>query len=249
MSLGQGLAFPSRHLVTTLDPVRQYWFSSPNSVCPCPSTSTLIISIIYIEMSRSYPLSPLFIQKKTTILSALSAPSESYTDLSPKGSIDAGIRDLIDRINKLEGVVTTSSCAGRISCFLEGAKPGSSDNQNGDSAGISGGDGMVVAYDESVEVGDLGDKLAEERSERPSTVPGGKGNGGRWLFVSHDPVDIPPRQFEGDIPISRLFNISPSRDSQSQLSPSSRFVKFQFEPMVSPAIQNPTISQLPIYLS
>ncbi|KAK2067463.1 hypothetical protein P8C59_001202 [Phyllachora maydis] len=37
-----------------------------------------------------------------------------YTDASPKGSIDAGIRDLIDGINdKYDGLVTTSSCGGR----------------------------------------------------------------------------------------------------------------------------------------
>ena len=195
-------------------------------------------------MPTAHPISPLFIQKKSTILSALSAPSESYTDLSPKGSIDAGIRNLIDRINKLEGIVTTSSCAGRISCFLEGAKSAPCHTQNGDPAGIIGTNGLIVASDGSVEAGDFGGGIAEERSERPSIVPGGKGNGGRWLFVSHNPVDIPTYEFEGDTPMSKLFNLSPSRDSQCQPSPSSRFVKFQFEPMVSPTIWDPTTSHV-----
>ena len=189
-------------------------------------------------MPNSYPVSPLFIQKKSTILSALAAPSESYTDLSPKGSIDAGIRDLIDRINELEGIVTTSSCAGRISCFLEGAKPGSSDKQNGVATAIGEAHGVIVPSDGSMEAGDFGVKVAEERSEKPSTVPGGKGNGGRWLFVSHDPVDVPPHEFEEDTPMSRVFNLSPSRDSHCHPSPSSRFVKFQFEPMVITATKS-----------
>ena len=186
-------------------------------------------------MPPSYSISPLFIQKKTTILSALSAPSESYIDLSPKGSVDAGIRDLIDRINNIEGVITTSSCAGRISCFLEGAKPCSTDKQYGNSAAIGGADGLTVWSDGSAEAGDVEGDVNKERGERPSNVPGGKGNGGRWLFVSHDPVDIPSVEFKGDTPIAKIFNLCPSRDSQCQPSPSSRFVKFQFEPMVTTA--------------
>lgn len=188
-------------------------------------------------MWTSYPISPLFIQKKTTILTALAAPSESYIDLSPKGSIDAGIKDLIDRINNIEGIVTTSSCAGRISCFLEGVKSGSSAKQNGNPAEIGGPDESTEASDGSA---DFGGEVAEERSERASTVPGGKGNGGRWLFVSHDPVDIPADEFDWDTPMSSLFRLSPSRGSQCQPSLSSRFVKFQFEPMVITALHFPS---------
>jgi len=63
-----------------------------------------------------------FITKKQHILKQISVPTEQYHDLSPKGSIDEGIRDLITWINGCSGWVTTSSCAGRISVFAEGRK-------------------------------------------------------------------------------------------------------------------------------
>ncbi|KAI9370653.1 methyltransferase TYW3-domain-containing protein [Aspergillus egyptiacus] len=63
-----------------------------------------------------------FVSRKSKILADLSAPDDEYTDLSPKGSVDEGIRDLIEEINALPGLVTTSSCAGRISVFLEGRR-------------------------------------------------------------------------------------------------------------------------------
>ncbi|KAF9884755.1 hypothetical protein FE257_001245 [Aspergillus nanangensis] len=63
-----------------------------------------------------------FESRKSKILAELSIPDAEYSDLSPKGSVDEGIRDLIHDINALPGLVTTSSCAGRISVFLEGRK-------------------------------------------------------------------------------------------------------------------------------
>jgi tRNA wybutosine-synthesizing protein 3 len=62
--------------------------------------------------------------RKAKILEQLGATDEEYHDLSPKGSVDEPIRDLIGEINSLEGLVTTSSCSGRISVFLEGRKVG-----------------------------------------------------------------------------------------------------------------------------
>ena len=61
-------------------------------------------------------------ERQQKILEQINQPAEQYNDLSPKGSIDEGIRDLIDYINTLPGFVSTSSCAGRVSVFLEGAK-------------------------------------------------------------------------------------------------------------------------------
>ncbi|KAJ5092587.1 hypothetical protein NUU61_007457 [Penicillium alfredii] len=60
--------------------------------------------------------------RKIKILEELSVPDTEYTDLSPKGCVDEGIRDLIRDLNGLPGLVTTSSCAGRVSVFLEGRK-------------------------------------------------------------------------------------------------------------------------------
>ena len=103
-----------------------------------------------------------FQAKKQKVLQQLNQPAEEYNDLSPKGTIDEGIRTLIDEINEIDGLVTTSSCAGRISAFLEGKK-------------------KLVA----------GSSKSQEASQEQSIAgPGGKG-GGQWLFVSHDPIRIP----------------------------------------------------------
>lgn len=99
-------------------------------------------------------MSTVFGDKKKRIIEQLQVPETEYNDLSPKGSIDIGIRELLDDINAIPTLVSTSSCAGRVSVYVEGQKQ----------------------YDASVDASD-------------SVVPssGGKG-GGRWLFVSHDPV-------------------------------------------------------------
>lgn len=150
-----------------------------------------------LNFIMSVPLS--FVSKKSRILASLSVPVEQYDDLSPKGSVDIGIRDLIDEINALEGCVTTSSCAGRISVFLEGKR-------------------SVVSEDEA---------------ERATTAGiGGKGGGGRWLFVSHDPVDT-------EISQARWFErlgmktVLVEENMESEISEEMRFIHFKFEPMVS----------------
>ncbi|KAI1812252.1 methyltransferase TYW3-domain-containing protein [Poronia punctata] len=63
-----------------------------------------------------------FVRRKDRILEQLAVPDSEYSDASPKGSVDEGIRELIAEINALEGFVTTSSCAGRVSVFVEGRK-------------------------------------------------------------------------------------------------------------------------------
>jgi tRNA wybutosine-synthesizing protein 3 len=75
-----------------------------------------------IESELKHGMSLRFDARKQKILEALDAPADVYQDLSPKGSIDAPIRSLIDDINRIDGLVTTSSCSGRISVFLEGRK-------------------------------------------------------------------------------------------------------------------------------
>src|SRR6059058_3565697 len=93
------------------------------------------------RLPASLPIS--FIQKKNKVLAALAVPEEDYDDLSPKGSIDEGIRNLVDEINGVEGWVTTSSCAGRVSVFVEGEKR----------ARVTGEDGHMQEHDGEDEAG------------------------------------------------------------------------------------------------
>lgn len=100
-----------------------------------------------------------FEARKQKLLEQLDIPEGEYHDLSPKGSIDAPIRNLIDEINALDGLVTTSSCSGRISVFLEGRKA------------------------------DHADPASAPEVEQSRAGPGGKGGGGAWLYISHTPVE------------------------------------------------------------
>ena len=172
-----------------------------------------------------------FVSRKRKILAELSIPDAEYTDLSPKGSVDEGIRDLICDINALPGLVTTSSCAGRISVFLEGRK-------------------SKPQHQPAL----LGQDEASNEPQRQFVPSGGKG-AGKWLFVSHeslkkdggskpgpgsgpDQPDTKPTS-KKTIPASKsmceLFGMvpgdgKPPRMSQQGRAP--RLVRFHFEPLV-----------------
>jgi tRNA wybutosine-synthesizing protein 3 len=164
------------------------------------------------------PLPPSFQAKKKRILSQLAVPLEQYDDLSPKGSVDEGIRDLIGEINGVEGCVTTSSCAGRVSVFLEGRKNSSEE-----------GDGEV----EKNEEGDGEEQDGASARETKAGV-GGKGGGGRWLFVSHDPIDIEKHASDvvGYLGMQRKDGDVVIEGSAREV----RFIHFKFEPMVRPTL-------------
>jgi tRNA wybutosine-synthesizing protein 3 len=167
------------------------------------------------------PPSSTFHLRKSKILSQLSLPDEQYTDLSPKGSVDVGIRDLISEINAREGLVTTSSCAGRVSVYLEGCKkPKQSESQ-----------------EEEKEEQEEGKEEGKEEIVNSSSAVGGKG-GGEWLFVSHDPVGF-QEKYEG------LFGLQPQPreeeeeeeeeeedEWENKKEEPARLVHFKFEPMV-----------------
>ncbi|KAI5917538.1 methyltransferase TYW3-domain-containing protein [Camillea tinctor] len=169
---------------------------------------------------------PQFVQKKARILEQLGVPGAEYTDASPKGSLDAGIRDLIDEINGLDGFVTTSSCAGRISIFVEGRKASiatadDGDARNDDDNGAEGGTGGAGASER--DVGLPTEKLAGV---------GGKGGGGTWLFVSHDPVVLENADagLESLLGLSNGHEATGQEDSRGGAAP--RLVHFKFEPMI-----------------
>jgi tRNA(Phe) wybutosine-synthesizing methylase Tyw3 len=140
---------------------------------------------------------PAFLDKKKKILEQLSVPNTEYTDASPKGSVDEGIRDLIDEINQSTGFVTTSSCAGRVSVFLEGRRVAET---NGDDEQVAG--------------------------------VGGKGAGGTWLFVSHDPV---PDDGDENKDWSSTLGLEDSNAVQyvTGTVKERRLIHFKFEAMVS----------------
>ena len=166
-----------------------------------------------MPQKQQIPLS--FKTKKDAILASLSTPESAYTDLSPKGSVDAAIKPLIDRINALEGVVTTSSCAGRLSIFLEGRKSCKGRERR---VGVKDNEGFA-------------------KESEQAAVPGGKGLGGKWLFVSHEPV-ILPMKGENKGCLSQLLGLGSSEVQNEALAFSGDvnempLVRFQFEPMVS----------------
>ena len=69
-------------------------------------------------------------------------------------------------------------------------------------------------------------------SSEQAAVPGGKGMGGRWLFVSHSPVHFPTG---GESLASRLGMCGQDTlyDQQNVTEPNQvRLARFQFEPMV-----------------
>ncbi|KXJ94124.1 methyltransferase TYW3-domain-containing protein [Microdochium bolleyi] len=159
-----------------------------------------------------------FTERKQRILQQLAVPTDEYTDASPKGSIDVGIRDLIDEINELDGFVTTSSCAGRVSVFIEGVKSTTAATTAGQSEAVDpeGEDNV----DDAV------------TAAKPATVAGvgGKGGGGNWLFVSHDPVVLQ----DGD-DLTEVFGLreNPAQGtSADQADAASRLIHFKFEPMI-----------------
>lgn len=146
-------------------------------------------------------MSARFSAKKQDILKKLSRPDEDYEDASPKGSVDEAIRDLIDLINDTAGFVTTSSCSGRIAVYLEGPPRTPVDGLN-----------------------------ASDSSKAMVARAGGKG-GGRWLFSSHEKLDIDHQQAEGEV-FQRL-GFQPNMDiSYPQTAERCQCVHFKFEPMI-----------------
>ncbi|KAF2454672.1 methyltransferase TYW3-domain-containing protein [Lineolata rhizophorae] len=143
-----------------------------------------------------------FEEKKRKILDQLSAPDDAYADLSPKGSVDEAIRHLISDTNRVNGLVTTSSCSGRVSVFLEGRRK----------------DGLSVTHN------------ADGDEATTTAGPGGKG-GGSWLYVSHEAVGM-PAEHEDTYFHSLFGLASRSSDQPIPDGDALRYARFKFEPMI-----------------
>ena len=169
-----------------------------------------------MQQSRQLPApSASFGERKAKILQQLGVPDAEYADASPKGSVDEGIRDLIGEVNRAEGFVTTSSCAGRVSVFLEGRKTAAG---HGD-----------------------GDEQQQRQREQVAGV-GGKGAGGTWLYVSHDPVSCIGEDDFMNWAGALGFTESTLSQSNPRGSTERRLIHFKFEPMVSAATVKSTSS-------
>ncbi|PYI03018.1 hypothetical protein BO78DRAFT_422050 [Aspergillus sclerotiicarbonarius CBS 121057] len=131
-----------------------------------------------MDTSEKTMIPDVFESRKRKILAELSIPDAEYTDLSPKGSVDEGIRVLINDINTLPGLVTTSSCAGRISVFLEGRKKQHqvlSDEQQRQfvpSGGKGAGKWLYVSHEPLKEDGKTQVKERQRLHEKFGMIPG-----------------------------------------------------------------------------
>ena len=167
------------------------------------TTFTALIPIFAITMPPppSLPQNTLdatfnvqFKHKKARIISSLSAPTDFYKDASPKGNVDEEIRHLIDHINAVPELVTTSSCSGRVAIFADGDK---TSTQEG------GG----------VEGNTEGNPIVQRKT---------KAKGGRWLFVSHKPLDAShqtPSEFE-NVPgyLTKTFGMTPPSAQENTIA-------------------------------
>ena len=136
-----------------------------------------------------------FDQKKEHLLKEIVFNSESNPDASPKGTIDALCLPLIFLINSHKNMVTTSSCSGRVSVFVEGSK-------------------------------ELGIEQKNAEGEKIMKI-GAKGDGGRWLFVSHEKGDIQGWWTHKDIALK--FEAPPKNGDYSV---ETRYVLFKYEPLI-----------------
>lgn len=134
-------------------------------------------------MSKQNP----FDQKKKAILEQINSLEP---DLSPKGTIDQLCLPIINLINSHKDMVTTSSCSGRISVFVEGAK--------------------LINKEEA--------------------KSGGKGLGGRWLFVSHEQSEVLDW-------LNNILNIEQIQfqlvdDTNYEFDNSVRYILYKYEPFI-----------------
>jgi tRNA wybutosine-synthesizing protein 3 len=169
---------------------------------------------------KSIPKS--FRAKKEGILKALAVPEGEYSDRSPKGSVDEGVKDVLELVNRFEGWVSTSSCAGRVSVFVEGGKGRGEDEEEADG----------VDDDLQRRLSRKDDFEEAVRSELRSG-PAGKG-GGKWLYVSHDPIPTPPAS--EDSTFTKLFGLEPMGSGTSGIGTPTgktpRLVHLSFSPLI-----------------
>lgn len=170
-----------------------------------------------------------FMQKKDNLLKLIEETSPDSPDASPKGTIDALCMPIINLINSSSKMVTTSSCSGRVSVFLEGEKHLSQPIDNNNDSNNN-----------------------NQPESATTTKPGGKGDGGRWLFITHDVSKVDNwytdlmslsssssnQNTNTDIPsvankdLTYCFTTDADLIDRKSNDPSTRYVLFKFEPLI-----------------
>lgn len=180
-------------------------------------------------------MSSQFRDKKNYILKNLALDSP---DASPKGQVDEEILPLVYQLNEHSGIVTTSSCAGRIAVFLEGVK-----KRHNCAPTTSTFPDEEVQVSESPGSARHGTAVVLGADASRVAGIGGKGHGGHWVFVSHTPVQTEALSWGkliGDT-FSGYTSCIPPQDrgenytEQSKshiINEESRLLHFKFEPMV-----------------
>ncbi|KAG0028739.1 hypothetical protein BGZ81_004467 [Podila clonocystis] len=176
-----------------------------------------------------------FHSRKKAILVALNSDTP---DKSPKGYVDEPLLPLIVLINTHADYVTTSSCSGRICTYLEGLDEGATENSEE-------GENNTNNNEEEEEE----PKGFDENTSLAAVEASKRAKGGQWLYVSHDPVELPMNQEEGASSrwiIDTLFGPAAHRvvtmEEQQQQKHAqqiktlgmarSQLVYFKFEPMI-----------------
>lgn len=134
-------------------------------------------------MSKQNP----FDQKKKAILAEINSLEP---DLSPKGTIDQLCLPIMHLINSHKDMITTSSCSGRISVFVEGAK------------------------------------LINKKDVKS----GGKGLGGRWLFVTHEQDEV--LNWLNNISETEQIRFQSVDNNTNEFDNSVRYILYKYEPFI-----------------
>ncbi|GME78414.1 unnamed protein product [Ambrosiozyma monospora] len=155
-----------------------------------------------------------FDQKKAAILSEIDLTSSDHPDASPKGTIDELCIPIIKLINSHKDMFTTSSCSGRVSVFVEGFK-------------ITKTKKLVSETPDEKTTSEMSERNPGQGENKDNFKIGAKGEGGHWLFVTHDDTKLDNWWVDKKI----SFENNSTKKIQD-LNLSTRYVLFKFEPLI-----------------
>ncbi|OUM54909.1 hypothetical protein BVG19_g4360 [[Candida] boidinii] len=153
-----------------------------------------------------------FDQKKESIQREISETTSDSPDASPKGTIDELCIPIIKLINSHHDLVTTSSCSGRASVFIEGSKLRKSNQETRTSQ----------EQPKQTETSNNNQDIFDYKI-------GAKGEGGHWLFVTHNENEVDGWWKDKGIKFSKdVFQTK----KVSDFDLSTRYILFKYEPLI-----------------